>query len=223
MNQMMQLHQYTFYCLNNLFVTKFQCVLYKLENIAHLGLGFATVFLAHEAGQKHEQMRKKQNKHEPSSLSLSFQDICPQWNNALSTRFSNNSRLNISDAKYCIVGEAHGFRNSTYICSKCWEYSQSFTHCVYGSGDYNNYSITDHMLFEHLKENFIEHFNQSHVRKKGLRRAVKVWIGKAHKVECALSHTSSSTDDSNNSIAARAINTKSQVTTTPATPPQHSL
>ena len=29
----------------------------------------------------------------------------------------------------------------------------SFTHCIYGSGDYNNYSITDHILFEHLKEN----------------------------------------------------------------------
>ncbi len=127
-----------------------------LENIAHLALGFATVLLALEAGQKHEQMRKKQNKHEPSSLSLSFEEA----------------------------------------------------------------SITDHMLFEHIKENFIEHFNQSHVRKKGLRRAVKVWIGKADKVGCALSPISSSTDGSNNSIAARAINTKSQVTTTPATPPQ---
>jgi hypothetical protein len=131
---------------------------------------------------------KKQNKHEPSSLSLSlsFEDICPQWNNALITRFSNDSRLNILEAKYCIVGEAHGFRNSTYICSKCWEYSQSFTHCVYGSRDYDNYSITDHILFEHLKENFIEHFNQSHVRKKGLRRAIKVWIWKAHKVSIKL-------------------------------------
>lgn len=154
-----------------------------LENIVSLVLGFSTVFLALEAGQKHEQVRKK---HEPSLLSLSFEDICPQWNNALSTRFSNNSRLNISEAKYCIVGEAHGFRNSTYICSKCWEYSQSFTHCVYGSGDYNNYSITDHILFEHLKENFIEHFNQSHVRKKGLRQMVKVWIGKAHKPNAIL-------------------------------------
>jgi hypothetical protein len=38
---------------------------------------------------------EKQNKHEPSSisLSLSFEDICPQWNNALITRFSNDSRL----------------------------------------------------------------------------------------------------------------------------------
>jgi hypothetical protein len=50
----------------------------------------------------------------------------------------------------------------------------------------------------------------SHVRKKGLRRAVKVWIGKADKVGCALSHTCSSTDGSNNSIAAPAINTKSK-------------
>jgi hypothetical protein len=135
---------------------------------------------------KLREQKRIQNKHEPSSLSLSFEDVCPQWNNALSTRFSNNSRLNISEAKYCIVGEAHGFRNSTYICSKCWEYSQSFTHCVYGSGDYNNYSITDHILFEHLKENFIEHFNQSHVRKKGLRRAVKIWIAKAHKISIKL-------------------------------------
>ena len=132
---------------------------------------------------------KKQSKHEPSSslsLSLSFEDICPQWNNALITRISNNSRLNISEAKYCIVGEAHGFRNSAYICSKCWEYSQSFTHCVYGSRDYNNYSITNYILFEHLKGNFIEHFNQSHVRKRGLRRVVKAWIEKVHKVSIKL-------------------------------------
>jgi hypothetical protein len=54
-----------------------------LENIAHLALGFATVLLALQAGQKHEQMRKKQNKHEPSSLSLSFEDICPQWKSYL--------------------------------------------------------------------------------------------------------------------------------------------
>src|ERR671931_2426979 len=131
------------------------------------------VFEKEYAGQKHEQVKKKQQ----SSLlfPLSFEDICPQWNNALSTGFSNNSRLNISEGKYCIVGEAHGFRNSTYICSKCWEYSQSFTHCVYGSGDYNNYGITDHKLFEYLKVNFIEHFNKSHVRKKVLRRMVKEW------------------------------------------------
>jgi hypothetical protein len=41
-----------------------------------------------------------------------------------------------------------------------------------------------------------------------------------HPMGCALSPISSSTDGSNNSIAARAINTKSQVTTTPATPSQ---
>jgi hypothetical protein len=101
---------------------------------------------------KLREQKRIQNKYEPSSLSLSFEDICPQWNNALSTRFSNNSRLNISEAKYCIVGEAHGFRNSTYICSKCWEYSQSFTHCVYGSGDYNNYSITDHICYLNISK-----------------------------------------------------------------------
>ena len=80
------------------------------------------VFEKAHTGQKHEQVKKKkQKKHQSSVLfSLSFENKCPQWNNALSTDFSNNSRLNVSDGKYCIVGEAHGFRNSTYICSECW-------------------------------------------------------------------------------------------------------
>ena len=48
------------------------------------------------------------------------------------------------------------------IYAQMLEYSSSFTFCVYGSGDYNNYSITDHRLFEYLKVNFIEYFNKSH-------------------------------------------------------------
>jgi hypothetical protein len=96
---------------------------------------------------------------------LSFEDICPQWSIALSHGFSTNSGLDIKEGKSCIVGEAHGFRNSAYMCSKCWEYSQSFVSSVYGNGQ-NGYIITDNELFECIKNEFLQHFNQKHAYKK---------------------------------------------------------
>lgn len=96
---------------------------------------------------------------------LCFEEICPQWSIALSHGFSTNSGLDIEDGKYCIVGEAHGFRDSAYICSKCWEYSQSFVSGVYGNGQ-GGYIITDNELFEYIKNEFLQHFNQKHAYKK---------------------------------------------------------
>lgn len=96
---------------------------------------------------------------------LSFEDICPQWSIALSNGFSTNSGLDIVEGKNCIVGEAHGFRDSAYICSKCWEYSQSFVSSVYGNGQ-SGYIITDNELFECIKNEFLQHFNQKHAYKK---------------------------------------------------------
>jgi hypothetical protein len=97
---------------------------------------------------------------------LSFEDICPQWSHALATGFSNNSCLDVKDGKRCIVGEAHGFKDSAYICTKCWEYSQSFVSSVYGN-ERSGYIITNQELFEHLKENFLQHFNQRHAYRNG--------------------------------------------------------
>jgi hypothetical protein len=97
---------------------------------------------------------------------LSFEDICPRWSHALATGFSKNSCLDMKDGKRCIVGEAHGFRDSAYICTKCWEYSQSFVSSVYGN-ERSGYIITNQELFEHLKENFLQHFNQRHAYRKG--------------------------------------------------------
>jgi hypothetical protein len=88
---------------------------------------------------------------------LCFEEICPQWSIALSHGFSTNPGLDIEEGKNCIVGEAHGFRDSAYICSKCWEYSQSFVSSVYG---------TDNELFEYIKNEFLQHFNQKHAYKK---------------------------------------------------------
>lgn len=97
---------------------------------------------------------------------LSFEDICPRWSHALATGFSNNSCLDMKDGKRCIVGEAHGFRDSAYICTKCWEYSQSFVASVYGN-ERSGYIITNQELFERLKEDFLQHFNQRHAYRKG--------------------------------------------------------
>ena len=72
----------------------------------------------------------------------------------------------MKDGKRCIVGEAHGFRDSAYICTKCWEYSQSFVASVYGN-EHSGFIITNQELFERLKENFLQHFNQRHAYRKG--------------------------------------------------------
>jgi hypothetical protein len=96
---------------------------------------------------------------------MSFEEICPQWSLALATGVSLNSSLDIKEGKKCIVGEAHGFRNSAYLCSKCWEYSQSFVSSVYGN-EFSGYFITDHELFDSIKDDFLQHFNQKHVNGK---------------------------------------------------------
>ena len=96
---------------------------------------------------------------------VSFEELCPQWSLALANGVSLNPSLNIKEGKKCIVGEAHGFRNSAYLCSRCWEYSQSFVSSVYGN-ELSGYFITDHELFESIKDDFLQHFNQKHVNVK---------------------------------------------------------
>jgi hypothetical protein len=109
---------------------------------------------------------------------LCFEEICPQWSFALSRGFSTNPCLNIEDGKNCIVGEAHGFRDSAYICSKCWEYSQSFVSSIYGNG-LSGYFLTDSELFESIKNEFVQHFNHKHAHKKS--RIAKV-VQDVHKL-----------------------------------------
>ena len=98
-------------------------------------------------------------------VSMSFEELCPQWSLALATGVSLNQSLDIKEGKRCIVGEAHGFRNSSYLCSRCWEYSQSFVSCIYGN-ELSGYFITNQELFESIKDDFMQHFNQKHVNGK---------------------------------------------------------
>lgn len=102
---------------------------------------------------------------------LSFEEICPQWSLALQLGYSGNLNLDIKDAKHCIVGEAHGFRNRGLRCPKCWEYSQSFTFCTYGN-KMHKYIVTDNQRFEDLKFDFVSHFNQRHTLNQSHRLSI---------------------------------------------------
>lgn len=99
---------------------------------------------------------------------FTFEEICPQWSTALRLGYAINLNLDVQDAKSCIVGEAYGFRKRYLLCSKCWEYSQSFTLCVYGNKAYG-YGCTDYQAFEELKSNFVFHFNKKHILKRSCR------------------------------------------------------
>jgi hypothetical protein len=115
-------------------------------------------------------------KRSSSRETMSFEELCPQWSHALATSVSLNKSLDIKEGKKCIVGEAHGFRNSAYLCSRCWEYSQSFVSSVYGN-ELSGYFITDYELFESIKDDFMQHFNQKHVNSKSKLSAMtdNIW------------------------------------------------
>ena len=90
---------------------------------------------------------------------LTFENICPQWSVAVPEYltkmwFVNHSYLDISNSKYCIVGEAHGFNTdytdstSTQYCKTCSKFSDAF---CYIEGLQEN------------KEAFVQHWNTKHI------------------------------------------------------------
>jgi hypothetical protein len=115
--------------------------------------------------------RKNGADNKGTDRNFSFEEICPQWTLAIHQGYATNHDLDIQDAKNCIVGEAHGFRNRSLICSKCWEYSQGFTLCLYGN-KMHRYIITDLQKFEELKSNFVDHFNERHICKRYYQKKI---------------------------------------------------
>jgi hypothetical protein len=115
--------------------------------------------------------RKNKANNKGNDRYFSFEEICPLWTLAISQGFATNHDLDIQDAKSCIVGEAHGFRNRCLICSKCWEYSQGFTLCLCGN-KMHRYIITDLEKFEELKSNFVNHFNERHICKRSYQKKI---------------------------------------------------
>ena len=66
------------------------------------------------------------------------------------------SIMQISDARTCIVGEAHGF-NGDYKCARCNEFSK----------DFFDYYTVGRNAFNYKLDKFVEHWNDKHATKQG--------------------------------------------------------
>lgn len=98
---------------------------------------------------------------------LTFEQICPNW--AAFFRENEMEGRWVKDEVYTrsmvysrkdIVAEAHGFKD--YDCKDCAEFSFNFYE---HPGD-----------FEELKTNFVDHWNEVHIKKPIRRIEKKVWI-----------------------------------------------
>lgn len=99
---------------------------------------------------------------------LTFEQICPRWDEMLKTGVANPF-LDMSHPKCCIVGEAHGFSEHYDDCDECADFSYGRT--VDGVHSFAWYFchrrglfIEDSKEFERLKEDFVRHWNEVHVK-----------------------------------------------------------
>ena len=99
---------------------------------------------------------------------LTFEQICPLWYESFKTGVLNK-KLDALDGRFCIIGEAHGFKDSKYNgCPECYQFS---------FGGYFNKSIEfslssywcvrnnskDRAAFEQKLDKFVKHWNECHV------------------------------------------------------------
>ena len=118
---------------------------------------------------------------------LTFEEICPRWAEAI-----RNERLSEGlgvYAKYCVVGEAHGFSMDYALKPTCLSTPNYCPECVKLSGQLVNYDGRTsgikayagiygdpldhiernpqlkiyHKRFERLREMFVDHWNEKHV------------------------------------------------------------
>ena len=111
-------------------------------------------------------LRKKANR-KHAKKELTIQEICPQWAGIIpmipkterQEFYKNNQRLDISDCKYCVVGEAHGF-NDDYSHSE----NKDFCYPCYSSAINFGYSLLlPQAEREGLVNTFVDHWNSTHV------------------------------------------------------------
>lgn len=102
---------------------------------------------------------------------LSFEDICPEWSDFLSTAKSLNianvqafvfegtdhKAYTLVDCGQCIVGEAHG-RKENYSHTGNDKYCDDCFHFAFSIFDVGNARG-----FEGWKNKFMQHFNEMHV------------------------------------------------------------
>jgi len=111
---------------------------------------------------------------------LTFEEICPIWHKILTgqTNYTpDTSAIDIADHKYCIVGEAHGFKSRDDVydgCEKCDNFSYSWT----DDNDFYHHFQTDwcssdvkiltesELANDPLVKDFVNHWNEEHLEKK---------------------------------------------------------
>jgi hypothetical protein len=107
---------------------------------------------------------------------LTFEEICPIWaakfhgHNLRPQHITGIGTLSLIDARTCVVGEAHNFKNWFYYtfdngstikyepCGQCEDFSGLFYY--YGSHKQGEYSRKD---FASVIPLFVDHWNECHV------------------------------------------------------------
>ena len=112
-------------------------------------------------------VRKKRTVKRKANKELSIHEIAPLWSKILpiipkterQEFYTNNQKLDITDCKYCVVGEAYGF-NDDYsnfgkdnFCYDCYSCAVNFGYNL----------LLSQAEREGFVNNFVEHWNQSHV------------------------------------------------------------
>lgn len=108
---------------------------------------------------------KANRKHAKKELSI--HEISPVWTRILAMVakteqqefYNNGQRLDISDCRFCVVGEAHGFKDSYSrvdnkdFCYDCYASAINFAHSL----------MLNPSEREGLTNTFADHWNESHV------------------------------------------------------------
>ncbi len=111
-------------------------------------------------------LRKKANR-KHAKKELTIQEISPQWAGIIpmipkterQEFYKNNQRLDISDCKYCVVGEAYGFSDDYAHSDK-----KDFCYDCFSSAINFGYSLLlPPSEREGLTNTFVDHWNRSHL------------------------------------------------------------
>ena len=111
-------------------------------------------------------LRKNANR-KHAKKELTIHEISPQWALLLplipktdkSEFYKNNQKLDISDCRYCVVGEAYGFKDDYSHSDK-----KDFCYDCFASAINFGYSLLlNPSEREGLTNTFVDHWNSSHV------------------------------------------------------------
>ena len=109
---------------------------------------------------------------------LTFEEIAPLWFRKLTRGIVDTDQyISMNHCRYCVVGEAHGFRDVIYInhladygCEECNGFSYGGTeHYLSGTMPHDNFcdiprGLTPEQLNNHpTVQAFVEHWNEKHV------------------------------------------------------------